>query len=241
MPTKNPTIKRKKNGPIKTGGKGPIKRRGFTTRQVHLASEIKRINERIAQLERRGFTGTPAYSKIVSAKYGKENIITEKVAGKKTPTAPLGTKGGGLKIRTDVKNMSESELQAVEQLIKDFTATPSTVRELTKQKKDFAEYFNKYEKPADAEDIKPEKVTDEMLKDYIQDIEDITADAIAKAFYIDTEGFSLMYERSQAGEKYQDLKQEVIEKLLYIKRTQGFNADHNPYDEQIINAFYTEE
>lgn len=230
--SKNPTIKPSTKGQIK-----PLKVRGLTTRQVHLASEIKRINERIKQLERRGYTGTQAYRKVVSAKYGKENIITTKQAGVRTPTSK-STSGGGLKIRTDVKKMTEQEMQAVESLIKDFTSMPSTISEIKKITQSVKEYFK------DEEDIvyKDEEITDEMIKAYLDDVEDVTADAIAKAFYTQEYGFSDMYIRSLNGEKYADLKQEVINKLIYQKRFGKNQEDEKaPYDEDIINLFYSDD
>lgn len=232
MSKKNPTIKPSTKGQIK-----PLKVRGLTTRQVHLASEIKRINERIKQLEKRGYTGTQAYRKIVSAKYGKENIITTKQAGVRTPTSK-STSGGGLKIRTDVKKMTEQEMQAVEKLIKDFTSMPSTISEIKKVTQSVKEYFK------NEEDIeyKDEEITDEMIKAYLDDVEDVTADAIAKAFYTQEYGFSDMYIRSLNGEKYADLKEEVINKLIYQKRFGKRQEDEKaPYDEDIINMFYSDE
>lgn len=229
--SKNPTIKPTTRGQIK-----PLKVRGLTTRQVHLASEIKRINERIKQLEKRGYTGTQAYRKIVSAKYGQENIITTKQAGVRTPTSK-STTGGGLKIRTDVKNMTEEEMQAVESLIKDFTSTPSTISEIKKATKNVKEYFKEEEEI----EYKEEEITDEMIQQYLDDVEDVTADAIAKAFYTTEYGFSDMYIRSLNGEKYADLKQEVINKLVYQKRFGAWETDENkPYDEDLINLFYSD-
>lgn len=232
MSKNNPTIKPSTKGQIK-----PLKVRGLTTRQVHLASEIKRINERIKQLEKRGYTGTQAYRKIVSAKYGKENIITTKQAGVRTPTSK-STSGGGLKIRTDVKKMTEQEMQAVEKLIKDFTSMPSTISEIKKVTQSVKEYFK------NEEDIeyKDEEITDEMIKAYMDDVEDVTTDAIAKAFYTQEYGFSDMYIRSLNGEKYEDLKQEVINKLIYQKRFGKEQEDEKaPYDEDIINLFYSDD
>lgn len=232
MSKKNPTIKPSTKGQIK-----PLKVRGLTTRQVHLASEIKRINERIKQLEKRGYTGTQAYRKVVSAKYGKENIITTKQAGVRTPTSK-STSGGGLKIRTDVKNMTEQEMQAVEALIKDFSTVPSTISEIKKATKNVKEYFAE-EEGIDYED---EEITDEMIQEYLEDIEDVTADAIAKAFYTKEYGFSDMYIRSLNGEKYADLKQEVINKLIYQKRYGGWQEDENtPFDEDVIDLFYSDD
>lgn len=209
--------------------------RALSSDLVHLSSEIKRINQRIVELEKRGFIGTPAYSKIVTAKYGRENIITTKKGGVKTPTAKQGTRAGGLKIRTDVKNMSESEIKAVKRLIKEFTDTPSTISELKKEKSKVVEYYNKYDPK---EEITINDVTDEMLSDYLEDVESISADAIQKAFYTKEYGFSDLYYRSEAGEKYADLKQEVINALIHLKRTEGFSADNEPYDEDIIRLFY---
>lgn len=230
--SKNPTIKPSTKGQIK-----PLKVRGLTTRQVHLASEIKRINERIKQLERRGYTGTQAYRKVVSAKYGKENIITTKQAGVRTPTSK-STSGGGLKIRTDVKKMTEQEMQAVESLIKDFTSMPSTISEIKKITQSVKEYFKEEEEI----DYKDEEITDEMIQAYMDDVEDVTADAIAKAFYTQEYGFSDMYIRSLNGEKYADLKQEVINKLIYQKRFGKNQEDEKaPYDEDIINLFYSDD
>lgn len=234
-------LKRKgtrKGGPIrnkKPKGLKLAKPRGLTSKQVHLASEIKKINERINQLEKKGYTGTPAYSKIVTAKYGEQNIITTKKAGVKTPTAKQGTKGGGLKIRTDVKNMSEDELKAVENLIKEFQGVPSTITEIKKSKSDLLDYYKKYS-PDD--DITEDDITDDMLQQYLEDIEVVSSEAIAKAFYTKEWGFSDLYYRSEAGEKYQDLKKEVINELVNVYRTQGFTGDLEPYDKDIIQLFY---
>lgn len=229
--SKNPIIKPTTRGQIK-----PLKVRGLTTRQVHLASEIKRINQRIVELEKRGYTGTQAYRKIVSAKYGKENIITTKQAGVKTPTSK-STTGGGLKIRTDVKKMTESEMQAVEELIKDFTSVPSTISEIKKVTKEIKQYYQEEEQKV----YKDEEITDEMIQEYLEDVEDVTADAIAKAFYTQEYGFSDMYIRSLNGEEYADLKQEVINKLIFQKRFGGWEQDENaPYDEDLINMFYSD-
>lgn len=230
MPKKNPTIKPKKP-PIKVP-----KIRGLTSRQVHLASEIKRINQRIVELEKRGFTGTPAYNLIVVAKYGKENIIAEKKGGKKTPTAPQGTKGGGLKIRTDVKNMTSEEIKAVEKLIKEFTKTPSTITEIKKEKQKVVEYYKQVDPK---EELTMADITDDELKQYLDDVNAISAEAIAKAFYLENEGFSDLYYRAVAGEKYEDLKQEAINALIHVRRTEGFSADNEPFDEDIINLFYS--
>ena len=230
--SKNPTIKPSTKGQIK-----PLKVRGLTTRQVHLASEIKRINERIKQLEKRGYTGTQAYRKIVSAKYGKENIITTKQAGVRTPTSK-STSGGGLKIRTDVKKMTEQEMQAVERLIKDFTSMPSTISEIKKITQSVKAYFKEEENI----EYKDEQITDDMIQAYLDDVEDVTADAIAKAFYTQEYGFSDMYIRSLNGEKYADLKQEVINKLVYQKRYGKEQEDEKaPYDEDVINLFYSDD
>jgi len=230
--SKNPTIKPTTRGQIK-----PLKVRGLTTRQVHLASEIKRINQRIVELEKRGYTGTQAYRKIVSAKYGNENIITTKKGGVKTPTSK-STAGGGLKIRTDVKNMTEEEMQAVESLIKDFTSTPSTISEIKKATQNVKDYYREEENETFADD----EITDEMIQEYLDDVEDVTADAIAKAFYSKEYGFSDMYIRSLNGEKYADLKQEVINKLIYQKRFGEWQKDENaPYDEDVINMFYSDD
>lgn len=232
MSKKNPTIKPTTRGQIK-----PLKVRGLTTRQVHLASEIKRINQRIVELEKRGYTGTQAYRKIVSAKYGKENIITTKQAGIRTPTSK-GTTGGGLKIRTDVKNMTEEEMQAVESLIKDFTSVPSTISEIKKATQNVKDYYREEEN----ETYEDDEITDEMIQQYLDDVEDVTADAIAKAFYTQEYGFSDMYIRSLNGEKYADLKQEVINKLVYQKRFGAWETDENkPYDADIINLFYSDD
>ncbi len=232
MSKKNPTIKPTTRGQIK-----PLKVRGLTTRQVHLASEIKRINQRIVELEKRGYTGTQAYRKIVSAKYGKENIITTKKAGVKTPTSK-STAGGGLKIRTDVKNMTEEEMQAVESLIKDFTSVPSTISEIKKATQNVKDYYREEEN----EEYEDEEITDEMIQQYLDDVEDVTADAIAKAFYTQEYGFSDMYIRSLNGEKYADLKQEVINKLVYQKRFGAWETDENkPYDADIIDLFYSDD
>ena len=231
MSKKNPTIKPTTRGQIK-----PLKVRGLTTRQVHLASEIKRINQRIVELEKRGYTGTQAYRKIVSAKYGKENIITTKQAGVKTPTSK-STAGGGLKIRTDVKNMTESEMVAVEQLIKDFSAVPSTITEIKKATQNVKDYYKEEEQL----DYKDDEITDEMIQEYLDDVDNVTADAIATAFYTKEYGFSDMYIRSLNGEKYADLKQEVINKLVYQKRYGNWQQDENaPYDEDVINMFYSD-
>lgn len=230
--SKNPTIKPSTKGQIK-----PLKVRGLTTRQVHLASEIKRINQRIVELEKRGYTGTQAYRKIVSAKYGKENIITTKKAGVKTPTSK-STTGGGLKIRTDVKNMTEEEMQAVESLIKDFMSVPSTISEIKKATQNVKDYYREEEN----ETYEDDEITDEMIQEYLDDVEDVTADAIAKAFYTTEYGFSDMYVRSLNGEKYADLKQEVINKLVYQKRFGAWETDENkPYDEDVINMFYSDD
>lgn len=230
--SKNPTIKPTTRGQIK-----PLKVRGLTTHQVHLSSEIKRINERIKQLEKRGYTGTQAYRKIVGAKYGKENIITTKQAGVRTPTSK-STAGGGLKIRTDVKNMSEKEMQAVESLIKDFTSGPSTISEIKKATQNVKDYYREEEN----ETYEDEEITDEMIQQYLDDVEDVTADAIAKAFYTKEYGFSDMYIRSLNGEKYADLKQEVINKLVYQKRFGAWETDENkPYDADIIDLFYSDD
>ena len=232
MSKKNPTIKPTTRGQIK-----PLKVRGLTTQQTHLASEIKRINQRIVELEKRGYTGTQAYRKIVSAKYGKENIITTKQAGVKTPTSK-GTAGGGLKIRTDVKNMTQAETQAVEQLIKDFTSVPSTITEIKKVTKDIQQYYKEEEQI----DYKEDEITDEMIQEYLDDVDDVTADAIATAFYTKEYGFSDMYIRSLNGEKYADLKQEVINKLVFQKRFGKWQKDENaPYDEDLINIFYSDD
>jgi len=232
MSKKNPTIKPTTRGQIK-----PLKVRGLTTRQVHLASEIKRINQRIVELEKRGYTGTQAYRKIVSAKYGKENIITTKKGGVKTPTSK-STTGGGLKIRTDVKNMTEEEMQAVESLIKDFTSVPSTISEIKKATQNVKDYYREEEN----ETYDDDEITDEMIQEYLDDVEDVTADAIAKAFYTTEYGFSDMYIRSLNGEKYADLKQEVINKLVYQKRFGTWETDENkPYDADIIDLFYSDD
>jgi len=229
--SKNPTIKPTTRGQIK-----PLKVRGLTTRQVHLSSEIKRINQRIVELEKRGYTGTQAYRKIVSAKYGNENIITTKKGGVKTPTSK-STTGGGLKIRTDVKNMTEEEMKAVESLIKDFTSTPSTISEIKKATQNVKDYYREEEN----ETFEDDEITDEMIQEYLDDVEDVTADAIAKAFYTQEYGFSDMYIRSLNGEKYADLKQEVINKLIYQKRFGEWQKDENaPYDEDLINMFYSD-
>lgn len=231
MSKKNPTIKTTARGPIK-----PLKVRGLTSKQVHLASEIKRINQRIKELEKRGYTGTQAYRKIVSAKYGRENIITTKQAGVRTPTSK-STTGGGLKIRTDVKKMTEQEVQAVEQLIKDFTSVPSTISEIKKVTKEIKQYYKEEEQI----DYKEEQITDEMIQDYLDDVDDVTADAIAKAFYTKEYGFSDMYIRSQNGEKYADLKQEVINKLVFQKRYGEWQQDEKaPFDEDLLNMFYSD-
>lgn len=231
MSKKNPTIKPTTKGQIK-----PLKIRGLTTQQTHLASEIKRINQRIVELEKRGYTGTQAYRKIISAKYGKENIITTKQAGVKTPTSK-GTAGGGLKIRTDVKNMTQAETQAVEQLIKDFTSVPSTITEIKKVTKDIQQYYKEEEQL----EYKEDEITDEMIQEYLDDVDDVTAQAIATAFYTKEYGFSDMYIRSLNGEKYADLKQEVINKLVYQKRFGGWQTDENaPYDVDLINLFYSD-
>ena len=230
--SKNPTIKPTTKGQIK-----PLKVRGLTTRQVHLASEIKRINQRIVELEKRGYTGTQAYRKIVSAKYGNENIITTKKGGVKTPTSK-STSGGGLKIRTDVKNMTEKEMQAVESLIKDFTSVPSTISEIKKATQNVKDYYRVEEN----ETYEDDEITDEMIQEYLDDVEDVTADAIAKAFYSTEYGFSDMYIRSLNGEKYADLKQEIINKLVYQKRFGEWQKDENaPYDEDVINMFYSDD
>ena len=230
--SKNPTIKPTTKGQIK-----PLKVRGLTTKQVHLASEIKRINQRIVELEKRGYTGTQAYRKIVSAKYGKENIITTKQAGVKTPTSK-GTTGGGLKIRTDVKKMTDSEMRAVEQLIKDFTSVPSTISEIKKITKDIKQYYKEEEQI----EYKDDQITDEMIQEYLDDVEDVTAQAIATAFYTKEYGFSDMYIRSLNGEKYADLKQEVINKLVYQKRYGQWLEDENaPFDADLINLFYSDD
>lgn len=211
------------------------KTRGLSSELVHLSSEIKRINQRIVELEKRGFTGTPAYNLIVVAKYGKENIITEKKGGKKTPTSPQGTKGGGLKIRTDVKNMTPEEIKAVEKLIKEFTKTPSTITEIKKEKQKVVNYYKQVDPK---EELTMADITDDELKQYLDDVNAISADAIAKAFYLENEGFSDLYYRSVAGEKYEDLKQEAINALIHLRRTEGFSGDNEPYDEDIINLFY---
>jgi hypothetical protein len=232
MSKKNPTIKPTTRGQIK-----PLKVRGLTTQQTHLASEIKRINQRIVELEKRGYTGTQAYRKIVGAKYGKENIITTKQAGIKTPTSK-GTAGGGLKIRTDVKNMTQAETQAVEQLIKDFTSVPSTISEIKKVTKDIQQYYKEEEQI----EYKEEEITDDMIQEYLDDVDDVTADAIATAFYTKEYGFSDMYIRSLNGEKYADLKQEVINKLVFQKRFGGWQKDENaPFDEDLLNMFYSDD
>lgn len=240
------TIKTIKSKPRKTkikrvsikSNKSPTNTRALSSDLVHLSSEIKRINQRIVELEKRGFTGTPAYTKIVTAKYGRENIITTKKRGVKTPTAKQGTTGGGLKIRTDVKNMSESEIKAVKRLIKEFTASPSTITELKKEKSKVVEYYNKYDPK---EELTLNDVTDEMLSDYLEDVESVSADSIQKAFYTKEYGFSDLYYRSEAGEKYADLKREAINALVRLKRTEGFSADNEPYDEDLIRLFYTGE
>lgn len=230
--SKSPTIKPSTKGQIK-----PLKVRGLTTRQVHLASEIKRINQRIVELEKRGYTGTQAYRKIVSAKYGKENIITTKKAGVKTPTSK-STTGGGLKIRTDVKNMTEEEMQAVESLIKDFTSVPSTISEIKKATQNVKDYYREEENKTYEDD----EITDEMIQEYLDDVEDVTVDAIAKAFYTKEYGFSDMYIRSLNGEKYADLKQEVINKLVFQKRYGGWQQDEKaPFDEDLIDMFYSDD
>ena len=210
--------------------------RGLSSELVHLSSEIKRINQRIVELEKRGFTGTTAYNLIVVAKYGKEDIIREKTGGKKTPTAPQGTKGGGLKIRTDVKNMTPEEIRAVEKLIKEFEKTPSTITEIKKEKRKVLEYYKQVDPK---EELTMSDITDDELKQYLDDVNAISADAIAKAFYLENEGFSDLYYRSVAGEKYEDLKQEAINALVHLRRTEGFSADNEPYDEDIINLFYS--
>ena len=64
---------------------------------------------------------------------------------------------------------------------------------------------------------------------------------IQKAFYTKEYGFSDLYYRSEAGEKYADLKQEAINALIHLKRTEGFSADNEPFDEDIIRLFYTGE
>ena len=211
------------------------KPRGLTSEQVKIASRIKKINERINQLEKRGFTGVDAYRKIVSAKYGEEDIIRTKKAGQRTPTSK-STTGGGLKIRTDVKNMTPEELNAVVKLMNNFEKSPSTITEIQKMKKDVYEYKKSYEEePENIEDI-----TDEELNEYLDLVDRISADAISRAFYMKEYGFSEMYERSLEGESYQDLKKEIINDLVYLYKydPRYTGNDYEPFDEDLIKLYY---
>ena len=215
--------------------KTPKKPRGLTSEQVKIASRIKKINERINQLEKRGFTGVDAYKKIVSAKYGEYDIITTKKGGQRTPTSK-STVGGGLKIRTDVGKMTPEELNAVVKLMDDFEKSPSTITEIRKQKKDVFEYKKIYEEePETVEDI-----TDDELNEYLDLVDRISADAIARAFYMKEYGFSEMYERSLEGESYKDLKKEIINDLVYLYKYDERYRRNNiePYDEDLIKLYY---
>lgn len=211
------------------------KPRGLTSDQVKISSRIKKINERINQLEKRGFTGVEAYRKIVSAKYGEQDVIRTKKPGQRTPTSK-STTGGGLKIRTDVKNMTPDELNAVVKLMDDFEKSPSTITEIRKMKKEVYEYKKLYEdEPENIEDI-----TDEELNEYIDLVDRISADAISRAFYMKEYGFSELYERSLEGESYKDLKQEVIKDLVYLYKydPRYSGNDYEPFDEDLIKLYY---
>ncbi len=230
-------------------------RRILSAKQTRLSMSIKRINQRITSLEKAGFKMTRAYHVITKAKYGKQNIITTKKGGKKTPTAPQGTTAGGLKIRTDVANMTDEEIEAVEKLIEKFENEPSTITEIKRDTGKKLKYYHEHTDEFNAtyhgatldEDFEPElyeidEFTVEEMQQYLLDRERITADAIAKAFYMQIDGvgtFSDLYYAVDSGEmSYKQAKEFAINNLIWLYRTEGFNAQNEPFDEDIISSFY---
>lgn len=230
-------------------------RRILSAKQTRLSMSIKRINQRITSLEKAGFKMTRAYQVIKKAKYGKQNVVTTKKGGQRTPTAPRGTTAGGLKIRTDVANMTDEEIEAVEKLIEKFENEPSTITEIKrdtgKKLKYYWEhhddFYNKYEGAEMPEDYEPEEFSEdeftiEEMQQYLLDRERITADAIAKAFYMQIDGvgtFSDLYYAVDSGEmSYKDAKEYAINNLIWLYRNHGLNAKNDFYDEDIITSFY---
>ena len=223
-----------------------------------LRKSVKRINQRITSLEKSGYTMTDAYQTIKRAKYWKIDIVQEKTAGQKTPTAKQGTAGGGLKIRTDLSNMTPEQIDSIERLIHKFESKPSTITEI---KADTAEKLKNYWEKSDEyyatyngaildENYAPEtfdvsEFTDDELQQYLRDRERITADAIAKAFYFKDDltgksGFSDLYYAVDRGDmSYQQAKEYAINNLIWLYRHHGLDAENEFFDEDIIQAFYT--
>lgn len=186
-----------------------------------LKSAIKTMNTRLASLKKNGLTGASGYTLVSREKYYGHNI---------TGTSASGS----VKIRSDLSNMTDTELKQIENLLERLDHYETQLNQI----KDRYNQFIRDTDPKEEPDPR-EKVPNRDLSEYLADRKHVSNDAIDKCFYLDGVESDLKH-AVDFGEMSMERAVEYARNyLIYVYRTEGFDASDEPYIEDIKRKFYT--
>lgn len=208
--------------------KAPKKRVALTLEQTQTLSRVKRLNQRMVELEKAGLKSATGYKYLKGAKYYGSNLTSI-------------SKSGVLKIRTDIGSMSQAEYDQLKHMLDVLDTKETTITQLKKEYLKQAQYeYDNYYKTfeGDTLDLALSDISKEDVRKHLMIREKISGDAITKCFYMDGM-YSDLYVAWQEGRlTHSEAVEIAFRELIHLYKTEGFTASDEPYESDIKQLFY---
>lgn len=242
------SLKRKVKKPKTKQYKTPKRKTPLTLEETQTLSRVKRLNQRIVELEKAGLKSATGYKFLKKQKYMGVNLTST-------------SKSGVLKIRTDIGSMTKektvekilqadgsykyvyhpSEYDQLKSLLDELEKKETTITELKDEylKQAYYEYEN-YNKTFDGDtlDLTRADVSTADVRKHLLIREKISGDAITKCFYMDGM-YSDLYIAWQDGRlTHSEAVEIAYRELIHLYKTEGFTAADEPYESDIKALFY---